>query len=151
MDSLIKSLEKPKNFDCFINEQMKNSTYVAEWKSEMPSPEPCASKVYNAYVAEYAAAMVGSVIDKNGEKPTHQMPTAKQLMGSLSRIADEWQMDNDRLDQYYFLERRYNEKKASFSQDESYTRKTNKINANRLKYNKLETFRYIKPICCLSC
>lgn len=118
MDSLIKSIEKPKNFDCFINEQMKNSTYVAEWKSEMPSPEPCASKVYNDYVAEYAAAMVGSVIDKNGEKPTHQMPTAKQLMGSLSRIADEWQMDNDRLEQYYFLERRYNEKKASFSQEQ---------------------------------
>lgn len=118
MDSLIKELEKPKRFDAFIQEQMKNSTYVAEWKSEMPSPEYCASKVYNTYVAEYAAAMVGSVIDKNGEKPTHQMPTAKQLIGSLSRIADEWQMDNDRLDQYYILERRYRDKQYSFSQEQ---------------------------------
>ena len=39
MDSLIKELEKPKNFDAFIQEQMKNSTYKAEWKDEIKSVE----------------------------------------------------------------------------------------------------------------
>lgn len=118
MDSLIKELQKPKRFDAFIQEQMKNSTYKAEWKDEIKSVEYSASKVYQAYLAEYAAAMVGSVVDKNGEKPVHQMPTAKQLMGSLSRIADKWQMDNDRLAQYYYLEGRYRDKQATFSQEQ---------------------------------
>ena len=118
MDSLIKELEKPQRFDCFIREQMKNSTYKAEWKTEMPAVEYCAAKVYQAYLAEYAAAMVGSVVDKNAEKPTHQMPTAKLLMGSLSRMADEWQMDNDRLEQYYYLEGRFRDKAATFSQEQ---------------------------------
>ncbi len=118
MDSLIKELEKPQRFDCFIREQMKNSTYKAEWKEEMPAVEYCAAKVYQAYLAEYAAAMVGSVVDKNAEKPTHQMPTAKMLTGSLSRMADEWQMDNDRLEQYYYLEGRFRDKAATFSQEQ---------------------------------
>lgn len=118
MDSLIKNLEKPKRFDCFIQEQMKNSTYIAEWKSEIRSVEYCAAKIYQAYLAEYAAAMVGSIIAKDAEKPTHQMPTANMLMGSLSRIADEWQMDNDRLEQFYYLEGRYKDKEATFSQEQ---------------------------------
>lgn len=121
MDSLIKELEKPKNFDAFIQEQMKNSTYKAEWKDEIKSVEYSAGKVYQAYLAEYAAAMVGSVVDKNAEKPTHQMPTAKELVGSLSRMADEWQMDNDRLTQYYYLEGRYRDKQATFSAEQRST------------------------------
>lgn len=118
MDSLIKELEKPKRFDAFIQEQMKNSTFKAEWKNEGLPVEYCAAKTYNAVLAEYAAAMVGSVVDKNGEKPTHQMPTAKELIGSLSRIADEWQMDNDRLEQYYYLQNRFNDKYKSLISEE---------------------------------
>lgn len=117
MDSLIKELEKPKRFDAFVQEQMKNSTFVAEWKSEITSVEYCAAKVYQAYMAEYAAAMVGSVIEKNAEKPTHTMPTAKPLIGTLSRMADEWQMDNDRLAQYYYLEGRYRDKSPAYTQE----------------------------------
>lgn len=117
MDSLIKELEKPKRFDVFVREQMKNSTYLAEWKNEIKSVEYTAAKVYQAYIAEYASAMVGSVVDKNAEKPTHTMPTAKELVGSLSRMADEWQMDNDRLQQFYYLEGRYRDKAASYSQE----------------------------------
>jgi hypothetical protein len=112
-DSLILKLQEPKVFDAFIQENMKSSTYVAEWKSEMGAPEYCASKAYQAYLAEYKAAVVGSVIDKNGEKPTHQMPTMKELFGTIGRIGDEWQMDNDRLSQYYYLEGRYNDKVAA--------------------------------------
>lgn len=121
MDSLIIELQKPKRFDCFIQEQMKNSTYKAEWKDEISSVEYSASKTYNAILAEYAAAMVGSVIDKNGNKPIQTMPTANELMGSLSRIGDKWQMDNDRLTQYYYLEGRFRDKQANMSNEQRAT------------------------------
>lgn len=116
MNSIVQQLQDPKVFDAFIQENMKQSTYVAEWKSEMQAPEYCAAKVYQTYLAEYGAAIVGSVVDKNGEKPTHQMPIAAELVGSIGRMADEWQMDNDRLAQFYYLEGRYNDKKAGYSQ-----------------------------------
>lgn len=118
MDSIIKELEKPRNFDSFVQEQMKNSTFIAEWKNEMPNVEYCSTSVYQAYVAEYGAAMVGSVVDRNAEKPTHQMPTAKELVGTLSRMADEWQMDNDRLEQYYYLEGRFRNKQNTFTSEQ---------------------------------
>ena len=112
-DSLILKLQEPKVFDAFIQENMKTSTYKAEWKDEMGTPEYCAAKAYQAYLAEYSAAVVGSVIDKNGEKPTHQMPTLGELSGTIGRLGDEWQMDNERLSQYYYLEGRYNDKVAA--------------------------------------
>lgn len=68
MDSLIKELEKPKRFDVFVQEQMKNSTYKPLWKDEITTIDYEASRTYRAAIAEYSAAMVGSVIDKNGEK-----------------------------------------------------------------------------------
>lgn len=118
-DSIILKLQEPKVFDTFIQENMKLSTYKAEWKNEMESPEYCAAKAYQAYLAEYTAAVVGSIIDKNAEKPTHQMPTAGELVGTIGRMGDEWQMDNDRLAQFYYLEGRYHDKVAQNIYSES--------------------------------
>jgi hypothetical protein len=114
-DSLILKLQEPKVFDAFIQENMKLSTYKAEWKEEMGAPEYCAAKAYQAYLAEHTAAVVGSVIDKNAEKPTHQMPTAQELVGSIGRMGDEWQMDNDKLAQFYYLEGRYRDRSATYN------------------------------------
>lgn len=114
-DSLILKLQEPKVFDAFIQENMKLSTYNAEWKNEMGAPEYCAAKAYQAYLAEHTAAVVGSVIDKNAEKPTHQMPTAQELVGSIGRMGDEWQMDNDKLSQFYYLEGRYRDRYANYN------------------------------------
>lgn len=118
MDSILAKLAEPKAFDAFIQENMKRSTYVAEWKTEMKDPEYCAGKVYQAFLAEYTAAMVGSVIDKNAEKPTHQMPKASQLIGTVGRMGDEWQMDLDRLEQFFYMEGRFRNKSASFSEEQ---------------------------------
>lgn len=113
--SLLKAIEDPKVFDAFIQDNMKLSTYNAEWKNENVQVEYCAAKAYQAYLAEYKAAIVGSVIDKNASKPTHQMPTLNSLVGTIGRIADEWQMDNDELDQFYYLEGRYRDKYTSYN------------------------------------
>lgn len=115
-DSIILKLQEPKVFDTFIQENMKLSSYKAEWKNEMDSPEYCAAKAYQAYLAEYTAAVVGSIIDKNAEKPTHQMPSAAELVGSIGRMGDEWQMDNDKLSQFYYLEGRYRDRSASYTE-----------------------------------
>jgi hypothetical protein len=120
-NSLILKLQEPKFFDAFIQDNMKLSTYTAEWKNEMPAPEYCASKAYQAYLAEYSAAIVGSVIDKNGEKPVHTMPTAGELIGSIGRFGDKWQMDNDYLDQFWYLEGRYHDRYANYNDSQRVT------------------------------
>lgn len=115
VNSIVEELLKPKFFDAFIQENMKTSTYKAEWKNEMTT-EYEAAKVYQANVAEYAAAMVGSVIDGYAEKPTHQMPSIDQIMGSIAHMADEWQLDNKRLEQFYYLEGRYRNRKENYTE-----------------------------------
>lgn len=115
VNSLVEKLQDPKFFDAFIQDNMKLSTYKAEWKNEM-NVEHEAAKVYQANLAQYAAAMVGSVIDGHAEKPTHQMPTINQIMGAIAHMGDEWQMDNARLEQYYYLEGRYRDRRANYTQ-----------------------------------
>jgi hypothetical protein len=114
-NSLLIELQKPAVFDAFVQENMKLSTYVAEWKQENIDVEVCAAKAYRTYLADHTAAVVGSIIASNAGKPTHDLPVAGELSGAISRIADEWQLDNDRLQQYLYLEGRYNDRKAGYS------------------------------------
>ena len=107
MNSILKQLLDPKSFQAYIDENMKTSTYKALWKDEIKQVDYCAAKVYQANLAEYTAAMVGSVIAKNAEKPVHHMPDFGQLTGSIGRYGDEWELDNDYLDQMHQLEGRY--------------------------------------------
>ena len=107
MNSILKQLLDPKSFQTYIDENMKTSTYKALWKNEIKEVEYCAAKVYNANLKEYTAAMVGSVIAKNAEKPVHHMPDFGQLTGAIGRYGDEWELDNDYLDQMHQLEGRY--------------------------------------------
>ena len=95
MDSILKRLQEPKAFQAFIEESMKTSTYRPLWKDEITQIDYCAAKVYQSTIADYAAAIVGSVIDKNGEKPVHQMPTVAELTGSIGHMGDEWELDNE--------------------------------------------------------
>lgn len=112
MNSILKQLLDPKSFQTYIDENMKTSTYKALWKNEIKEVEYCAAKVYNANLKEYTAAMVGSVIAKNAEKPVHHMPDFGQLTGAVGRYGDEWELDNDYLDQMHQLEGRYRDVKG---------------------------------------
>lgn len=107
MNSILKQLLDPKSFQTYIDENMKTSTYRALWKNEIKTIDYCAAKVFQANLAEYTAAMVGSVISKNGERPVHTMPDWGQIQGSIGHIGDEWELDNDYLDQMHQLEGRY--------------------------------------------
>ena len=107
MNSILKQLLDPKSFQTYIDENMKTSTYKALWKNEIKQIDYCGAKVYQANLAEYTAAMAGSVIAKNAAKPVHHMPDLGQLTGSIGRYGDEWELDNDYLDQMHQLEGRY--------------------------------------------
>ena len=107
MNSILKQLLDPKSFQTYIDENMKTSTYKALWKNEIKQIDYCGAKVYQANLAEYTAAMAGSVIAKNAAKPVHHMPDFGQLTGSIGRYGDEWELDNDYLDQMHQLEGRY--------------------------------------------
>ena len=132
MNSILKQLLDPKSFQTYIDENMKTSTYKALWKNEMKQVDYCAAKVYQANLAEYTAAMVGSVIAKNAERPVHHMPDFGQLTGSVGRYGDEWELDNDYLDQMHQLEGRYRD-----AQGRNYTQA--QLNA---QYDKLIKFSF---------
>lgn len=131
MDSILKKLQEPKAFEAFIEESMKLSSYTPLWKNEISQVDYCAAKVYQSTIADYAAAIVGSVIDKNGEKPVHQMPTVAELTGTIGHMGDEWELDNDYLDQLYYLEGRYRNSAGRYTPER-----------NQSEYDKLLTFAF---------
>lgn len=114
MATILEQIQNPKAFDAFINENMKTSTYQVGWDKEMPV-EYEASKTYAAATADYAAAMLGTVIDKNSGRPKRDMPSIGELTGTLARMGDEWQIDNDRLERYMFMENRFRDRQANMS------------------------------------
>lgn len=116
MPTILEQIQNPKAFDAFINENMKTSTYKVGWNAEMPV-EYEASKSFTAATANYAAAMLGTVIDKHAGRPKRDMPNIGELSGTLARMGDEWQMDNERLEKYYFMENRFRDKQANMSKE----------------------------------
>lgn len=113
---VIDELSDKNTFDLFINENMKTSTYKADWKQEVSGVEYEESKAFQAFTAEWAAAQIGNIVEKNAEKPLEQMPQAGQIIGALTRSAGIWQMDNDRLERYFHLERRFRSRAHNFTE-----------------------------------
>lgn len=106
MATILETIQNPRAFDAFINENMKTSTYQIGWNKEMDT-EFESSTNWSAATADYAAAMLGTVIADNASRPKRNMPSIGEISGSLGRIADEWQMDNERLRRYYTMEERF--------------------------------------------
>ena len=117
MATILETIQKPRAFDAFVNENMKNSTYKVGWNIEM-DVEYEASKNWAAATADYAAAMLGTVIDKNATRPKREMPSIGELTGAMShvRMGDEWQIDNDRLERYMYMENRFRDREANLTQ-----------------------------------
>lgn len=116
MNSILKSIQEPKAFQAYIDENMKTSTYRALWKDEITQIDYEAAKQFKASLAEYGAAVVGSVISKNGEKPVHQMPDFNEIIGSIGHYGDQWELDNDYLEQLYYLEGRFRNRTANYTE-----------------------------------
>lgn len=115
--TILETIQNKKAFDAFINENMKTSTYKVGWDNEM-TVEYEASKTYQAMTADYAAAMLGTVIDKNAGRPKRNMPSIGDLIGSIARMGDEWQIDNDRLERYYYMENRFRSKMKDLTEEQ---------------------------------
>lgn len=116
MNSILKKIQEPRAFEAFINENMKASTYKALWKDEITQIDYEAAKQYKASLAEYGAALAGSVISKNGEKPVHRLPDFNELIGSIGHYGDQWELDNDYLEQMYYLEGRFRNRTANYTE-----------------------------------
>ena len=131
MNNILKDIQQPKAFEAFIEESMKNSTFKALWKEEITQVDYEASKQYKASLAEYGAAVAGSVISKNGEKPVHRLPDFDELFGSIGHLGDEWELDNDYLEQLNYLEERYRNRVAGYTEAK-----------NREEYDKLIEYAF---------
>ena len=114
MKTVLENIQDPVSFSIFVNENMKTSTYQVGWTAEM-DVEYEASKSFSAITADYAAAILGTVIDKNGERPKRDMPSIGDITGKITRMGDEWQMDNDRLERYFLMEDRFRNSQKNFS------------------------------------
>lgn len=117
MKTILQEISEERNFDAFIQEQMKISTYKPEWKKEMDT-DFSVSGAFNEFVGEYAAAQAGSFIAKNADKPLREMPDLGSITGTISRLGDRWQLDNDRLDKLMQLEGRYRGRARNFSNEQ---------------------------------
>ena len=135
MNSILKSIQNPKSFQAYIDENMKVSTYKALWKDEITQIDYEPAKQYKASLAEYGAAVVGSVISKNGEKPVHQLPDFNELLGSIGHYGDQWELDNDYLEQLYYLEGRYRSRVGNYTEAQ-----------NRAEYDKLIKYSFERAV-----
>lgn len=115
--TIIEEIQDQKNFGAFVNENMKTSTYQIGWNAEM-DVEYEASKAFKDVTVDYAAAMLGTVIDKNANRPKRDMPNIGEVSGTLARMGDEWQMDNDRLEKYYYMERRFRDRMPNLTKEQ---------------------------------
>lgn len=131
MNSILKAIQNPKAFQAFVDENMKASTYKALWKDEITQIDYEAAKQYKASLAEYGAAVAGSVISKNGEKPVHQLPDFNEMFGSIGHYGDQWELDNDYLEQLYYLEGRYRNRTSGYTEAQ-----------NRDEYDKLIQYAF---------
>ena len=118
MDSILKQLANKEAFDAFIQDNMALSTYTPLWKQEIPDSEVeySATGNFSTYTAEYEAAAIASVIAKNADKPLKNMPTLGQLTGSIARMGDRFQLDNDRLRDLMIMEDRFRNTSANFTE-----------------------------------
>ena len=117
MDNVLETIQNPVAFSFFLNENMKTSTYKIGWTAEM-DVEYEASKSFSTITATYAAAILGTVIDKNGNRPKHGMPSVGDITGKITRMGDEWQMDNDRLERYFLMENRFRDSAKNLSKEQ---------------------------------
>lgn len=104
--NILELIQDPVAFSAFVNENMKTSTYKIGWDAEM-SVEYEPSNSWSAATADYAAAMLGTVIADNADRAKRSMPSIGEISGTLARMGDEWQMDNERLKRYYYMEDRF--------------------------------------------
>lgn len=123
MESILEVLQDKEAFNVFIDENMKLSSYVPLWKSEIPESEIefSASKNFSTYTAEYGRAIVASMIEKNADKPLRNSPNLGKITGSIGRMGNRWQLDNDRLSTLYTMEGRFKDKSASYTADRRQT------------------------------
>lgn len=117
MDSILEVLANQDDFNIFIEENMRLSDYVPLWKSEIPESEVEFSPNgdFNTYTAEYGRIIIASLVEKNADKPLRTMPTLGQISGSIGRMANRWQLDNDRLRKLREMEGRFRSESAKWT------------------------------------
>jgi len=121
MESIIEAIQEEAAFDAFIQENMRLSTYVPLWQSEVEDTEYTSTGNFSTYTASYGAAMVASLIEKNADKPLSELDAIGQITGSIARMGDRFQLDNDRLETLLQMEDRFRRKEATFSETQHKT------------------------------
>jgi hypothetical protein len=114
MSTFSQLMEDGKLFKAFVDQVMKNMTYVPLWKQFM-NWEYTPTLTFQAYMATQGAAVAGSVINFASGKPIRKRPTIGQLTGTLGQIGDVFQMDALTIRKILELEERIARNEAGIS------------------------------------
>lgn len=72
--------------------------------------EQTSSRTFKTYYGTQTGVVMGSVIDKNAQKPVRERKTIGSGFGEVASLGDKFQLDNDRLDMLRQLIDQYNAK-----------------------------------------
>lgn len=112
MSTFSQLMDDGKLFKAFVDQVMKNMTYVPLWKQFM-GWEYTPTLTFQAYLATAGAAVAGSVINFGAGKPVRTRPTIGQLSGTLGSIGDVFQMDALTIRKVLELEERIEKNEAA--------------------------------------
>lgn len=121
MDTIINQIAEQEDFDAFISENMRLSSYTPLWVNEVTDTEYSASGNFSTITADYGVAMIASIIEKNADKPLMDNKTIGEITGKVGRMGDRFQLDNDRLKQLLEMEDRFRRRTANFSETQKKT------------------------------
>lgn len=107
MESILLSISEGdgQNFQAFINAQTALDQYSPAYLNET-TLEYTEFKQFSELRNASANLIMGSVIEKNADKPIQELPNFGKISGSLGRMGDRFQWDNDKLERYLAMERR---------------------------------------------
>lgn len=77
------------------------------WKKHLDFEET-KSRVFKTYLGTVTGVTVGSVIDRNSNKPLRERKSLGSGYGEIAYLGDRYQMDNDRLDMLQELINKFN-------------------------------------------
>ncbi len=106
--TLEKLLKSESILQAVISKILKTEADKIYWKKYLKFEET-RSRMFKTYFGTYTGVTMGSVIDRNSNKPLRERRTLGQGYGEVAFMGNKYQFDNDRLDMLNELTKRFSD------------------------------------------